>query len=201
MSIDVREAVALAEPGKPSGYGRDRIADSADIWDIARSVLMAGFTEDQGVRYLSNEKNNYDQLQETVLFSIDSDEQIHKEGTSWRRDREYIMGAEQAKSSPVREDCKAFIMKTLHDAGGSMPTADLDKLITTAGYSFSSLKRAKADLKKESKVKYFHTGSNDSRIWHIQALAEPDNDGFEELPDDTETPFDNAPPSDLSNVV
>lgn len=48
--------------------GRDRIADSADLWDIARSVFMVGFTEDQGVRYLSNEKNNYAELQETVLF-------------------------------------------------------------------------------------------------------------------------------------
>lgn len=91
-------------------YGRDRVADSADIWDVSRSVMMAGFTEDQGIRYLSNEKNNYAPLQETVLFSIDSDEQIHQEGISWRRDREYIMGAEQAKSSPVREDCKAFLM-------------------------------------------------------------------------------------------
>ena len=51
--------------------GRERIADSADLWDISRVVMMAGYTEDQGIRYLSNEKNNYAQLQETILFSID----------------------------------------------------------------------------------------------------------------------------------
>lgn len=151
-------ALIVCHTNKRKGAcGRDRIADSADIWDIARSVLMAGFTEEQGIRYLSNEKNNYAQLQETILFSIDSDEQIHREGTSWRRDREYVMGAEQARSSPAREDCKAFIMQTLHEAGGAMPTADLDKQITTAGYSFSALKRAKAELKKEGNVRYFHT--------------------------------------------
>lgn len=194
-------ALIVCHTNKRKGAcGRDRIADSADIWDIARSVLMAGFTEDQGVRYLSNEKNNYAQLQETVLFSIDSDEQIHKEGTSWRRDREYIMGAEQAKSSPMREDCKAFIMKTLHEAGGAMPTADLDELITAAGYSFSSLKRAKADLKREGNVRYFHTGSNDRRVWHIQALTDLTSN-FEELREDIPTPFDSAPPSDISKVV
>ena len=194
-------ALIVCHTNKRKGAcGRDRIADSADIWDIARSVLMAGFTEDQGVRYLSNEKNNYAQLQETVLFSIDSDEQIHKEGTSWRRDREYVMGAEQAKSSPMREDCKAFIMKTLHETGGAMPTADLDELITAAGYSFSSLKRAKADLKKEGNVRYFHTGSNDRRVWHIQALTDLTSN-FEELREDIPTPFDSAPPSDISKVV
>ena len=195
-------ALIVCHTNKRKGaYGRDRIADSADIWDIARSVLMAGFTEEQGIRYLSNEKNNYTQLQETILFSIDSDEQIHKEGTSWRRDREYVMGAEQAKSSPAREDCKAFIMKTLHEAGGSMPTADLDKLANAAGYSFTAVKRAKQDLKKDGDVKYFHTGGNSDRVWHIQALLEPCGVVFEELPEDTETPFDNILPSDLSKVV
>lgn len=195
-------ALIVCHTNKRKGAsGRDRIADSADIWDIARSVLMAGFTEEQGIRYLSNKKNNYAQLQETILFSIDSNEQIHKEGTSWRRDREYVMGAEQARSSPVREDCKAFIIKTLHEAGGAMSTADLDKLATAAGYSFTAVKRAKQDLKKGGSVKYFHTGGNAARVWHIQALVEPENGGFEELPDDTETPFDNALPSDLSKVV
>lgn len=109
--------------------------------------------------------------------------------------------AEQAKSSPMREDCKAFIMKTLHEAGGAMSTADLDKQITTAGYSFSALKRAKAELKKEGNVKYFHTGSIKERVWHIQALVEPENGGFEELSDDTKTPFESPIPSSISKVV
>ena len=52
-------ALIVCHTNKRKGaYGRDRIADSADLWDISRSVMMAGFTEDQGVRYLSNEKNN-----------------------------------------------------------------------------------------------------------------------------------------------
>lgn len=36
-------------------WGRKRIADSADIWDIARSVLIAGEAND-GLRYISQEK-------------------------------------------------------------------------------------------------------------------------------------------------
>ena len=182
---------------RKGAYGRDRIADSADIWDVSRSVMMAGYTEDQGIRYLSNEKNNYAPLQETILFTIDGSEQIHKEGTSWRRDREYIMGAEQARSSPMREDCKAFILKTLQEAGGAMPTADLDEKTNKAGYSFTALKKAKRDLKENGAVKYFQTGSPKNKVWNIQALVEPDEGDFEELPDDTETPFENTLPSDI----
>lgn len=174
---------------RPKASGRDRIADSADLWDIARSVLMAGFTEEQGVRYLSNEKNNYGPLQETVLFTIDADGQIHKVGTSWKRDREYIMGAEQARSAPVREDCMAFIVKTLNEAGGAMPTAELEKKAELAGYSFSAVKRAKSSLKAERRVQYFHIGGPKDRVWYMRLLPTPEDD-FEELPDGTPTPWD-----------
>lgn len=191
-------ALIVCHTNKRKGaYGRDRIADSADIWDIARSVMMAGFTEEQGVRYLSNEKNNYAPLQETILFTIDSNEQIHAVGTSWKRDREYILGSEQAKSAPMREDCKAFLMKTLNEAGGAMPTAELEAKAKLAGFSFAAVKRAKQELKAEKAVKYFHTGSPKDRVWHTQALVDPDEGDFEELPDDTETPFDNPSPSDI----
>lgn len=174
---------------RPKASGRDRIADSADLWDVSRSVLMAGFTEEQGVRYLSNEKSNYGPLQETVLFTIDADGQIHKAGTSWKRDREYIQGAEQAKSAPVREDCMAFLVKILNEAGGAMPTAELDKKAGLAGYSFSAIKRAKSSLKAEGKIRNFHTGSPKDRVWHMQLLTTPES-GSEELPNGTPTPWD-----------
>ena len=93
---------------------------------------MLGCTEEHGVRYLSNEKNNYASLQETILFEIDANEQIHKAGSSWKRDRDYILGAETARSTPMREDCKAFILQALSEAGGAMPTDDLDSKVKAA---------------------------------------------------------------------
>ena len=50
--------------------GRDRLADSADLWDSARSVIMAGYTGEDDIRYLSHEKTNYDKRAETVLFTV-----------------------------------------------------------------------------------------------------------------------------------
>jgi RecA-family ATPase len=173
--------------------GRDRIADSADLWDIARSVMMAGFTEEQGVRYLTNEKNNYAPLQETILFSIDDDGQIHKEGSTWKRDREFVQDTDSAKSATKREDCKAYIVQALNEAGGAMPTNDLDAKAKQAGYSFTSVKRAKQDLKKENSVRYFQTGTNKDRVWHIQLLnTAPISTGFVELPEDEPVPFEEA---------
>lgn len=50
-------------------YGRNRIADSADVWDIARSVLITGAAKDN-MRYLSHEKSNYGEPGRTVLYTI-----------------------------------------------------------------------------------------------------------------------------------
>lgn len=174
---------------RPKASGRDRIADSADLWDVSRSVLMAGYTEDQGVRYLSNEKNNYAQLQETVLFTIDQDGQAQVEGTSWKRDREYTQEAAVNTSAPKRDDCKEWILQELDEAGGAMPSKDLESKAKAAGYSFRTLRRAKDELKQAGTVKYFQTGGAKDKVWHIQKV------GFTELPDDTPTPWTNESPT------
>ncbi|MEE1046367.1 MAG: AAA family ATPase, partial [Clostridia bacterium] len=97
--------------------GRDRIADSADLWDISRSVLIAGYTPEQGVRYLSNEKNNYAPLSDTVLFAISKQGLIEHKGTTNKRDRDYVMDSvkckSEQKSAPQRDSCKEFILDTL----------------------------------------------------------------------------------------
>lgn len=170
---------------RKGAYGRDRVADSADLWDISRSVIMAGYTEDQGIRYLSNEKNNYEQLQETVLFSIDKNGQIRKEGTTWKRDREYMQESVANVSAPKRNDCKEWILNELERCNGAMPSKTLEDRAKSAGYSFRTLRRAKDELKEAGGVKYFQTGGNKNRVWHIQKA-----DDFIELPGDTPTPFD-----------
>ena len=174
---------------RKGAYGRDRIADSADLWDISRSVLMAGYTEDQGVRFLSNEKNNYSQLQESLLFSINDDGQVQHEGTTWKRDREYAQDAIVAKSAPRRNDCKEFVLNTLAEAGDALPTKELEDRVKELGYSFSTVKRAKDELKRSGDIEYFHTGSNSERIWHTRRVY---RSGFEEISDDEPTPWDNV---------
>ena len=173
---------------RKGAWGRDRIADSADLWDVSRSVLMAGYTEEQDVRYLSNEKNNYAELHETLLFSIDGDGQVHKEGTSWKRDREFMQEAAENISAPKREACKAWIINELRAEGGALPTKELETRAKQAGYSLSTVKRAKDELKADKQVKYFTTGSakGGDRVWHTQ-LANI----FVELPENEPIPWTN----------
>lgn len=176
---------------RKGAYGRDRIADSADLWDIARSVIMAGFTEDQGIRYLSNEKNNYAQLQETILFSINSAGQIVREGTSWKRDKEYMLDAATAKAAPKRDDCKEFILETLRKAQNQCMNSDeLTKKAQEHGHSFRTVKRAREELIKENVTEnhYVGTGKRGGRICFVR-IKQAESQTFGELPSDTPVPF------------
>ncbi len=85
--------------------GRERISDSSDLWDIARSVIMAGFTGDENdTRYLSNEKNNYAKQQETVLFRMNVRGLPELVGVSHKRDRDYVQESYTVvKDQPLNE--------------------------------------------------------------------------------------------------
>lgn len=177
---------------RPKAYGRDRIADSADLWDIARSVIMGGYTENQGIRYLSNEKNNYAELQETVLFSINKAGQIVREGTSWKRDKEYVLDSSVAKSAPKREDCKDFILSMLQDSPSRcIKSDDLVRKAQEYGYAFDTIKRARKELNNEGVTEnnYLGTGKRGGRLCFIQ-LKTGAVEEFEQLPMEVSTPFD-----------
>ena len=186
-------SLIIAHTNKRKGaFGRDRIADSADLWDISRSVIMMGYTGEQGVRYLSNEKNNYAPLQETILFSINGQGLPRREGTSGKRDREYQLVASAAVAKPKREDCKGALLAALEAAGGSMPSKELEERMSAVGYSVRTVRRAKDDLKAEGRLQYHQTGTKKEKVWHVQLLGtEPPQ--LEELPADTQPPFDGPP--------
>lgn len=173
--------------------GRDRIADSADLWDIARSVMMVGFTGEDETRYLSQEKSNYAPLQETVLFNID-DGKLQALGTSWKKDEQYTEKSSYTGPAPKREDAKAFILKILNDnkENGPIPVQSLDKQAANAGFSVTSMRRAKSELKVEGKTHLTHIGDakSGSGTWLISSTTFGNPQELAVLPDDTDTPFD-----------
>lgn len=174
---------------RKGAYGRDRIADSADLWDIARSVIMAGYTETQGIRYLSNEKNNYTQLQETILFSISSAGQIVREGTSWKRDKEYMLESVMAKSAPKRDDCKDFILSTLRASPNQcIRIKDLEEKAQEQGYASITFRRSRDDLNKEGATENYYLGvkGKKGRTCFLRIKQAED---FEMLPYEEPVPF------------
>ena len=149
--------------------GRERISDSSDLWDIARSVIMAGFTKEDGVRYLSNEKNNYAMLQKTVLYRMDNNGLPEFVDFSDKRDRDFVAEAffsKKREEEPVNEALMAALKEEAnpfepvkfsyatweekHGAtlwGGKQPKRALDEvkpLLEADGYSLIT-KKVKID--------------------------------------------------------
>lgn len=142
-------------------YGRKRIADSSDIWDIARSVLMVGETQDKGVRYISHEKSNYGPTGQTVLFSIKDGEVIFR-GYTEKKDRDFVNENDfNNRLKPQREDAREFILDFLKD--GEKLVNDLDAMAKAQSISTSTLQRAKTELKKEGILGYYSKGFGEDK--------------------------------------
>lgn len=62
----------IAHANKAAGvWGRRRLADSSDLWDISRAVYLMD-RADKDLFYISQEKNNYGAIEKTMLFSIEN---------------------------------------------------------------------------------------------------------------------------------
>ena len=133
--------------------GRTRIADSADIWDIARSVLMVGEADGDGLRYLSNEKNSYAPLHDTVLFRI-GNATIQRCGTSELRDREYrAQSVMENNGGSKRENAKDAILTLLMGAeNGELETGELEAKLKQMGCAAATIRRAREALAKDGKI-------------------------------------------------
>lgn len=162
--------IIICHTNKRDGaYGRNRLADSGDIYDIARSVLIVGEASD-GTRYIAHDKSNYDELQKTKLFSIHDPGIISIVGESYKRDRDFVQEKYHWKKiATTKQDCKEWIrqeLKTQRDF--TMLSEDLKNKAVEAGYSKATFERAKKELGKKGtdEIRYFTPGGGNS--WYTQ---------------------------------
>jgi len=164
--------IVLHTNKRAGAYGRNRMADSSDLWDRARSVLIAGRTGTKGVFYLSHEKCNYGPEQPTILYRIENGA-VQFFGTSNKKDFDFVNEhSRKAKEAPAREDAKEAIMEVLQN--GKMTVADLDAAVVDGyGVSKKTLRRAKQDLKAEGKIAITKTGNQkgEGQAWHAELLS------------------------------
>lgn len=152
---------------KSAMSGRQRMADSSDIWDLGRSALMAGRTKEEGIMYLSHEKSNYDRLQKTILFSV-TDDGIEFKGTSKKKDRDYVSeGTVISVPSPKMDEAKDFILENLEDG---MEVQKLEKMASAAGITQHTLRDAKAELRKERRITMTSIGFGEGKKWILKKL-------------------------------
>lgn len=145
--------IIIVHSNKRTGAsGRNRIADSADIWDISRSVLMVGDTGQDNIKYFSHEKTNYGELSDTILFTI-CDGLIKGCGTTKKRDKDFMAyGSNNERPTPARDEAREFILDSLEN--GEMLVSDLEESAKAVGISKNAMRNAKDDLKKENLIKY-----------------------------------------------
>lgn len=151
--------------------GRTRVADSADIWDISRSVMIAGQTGEDGLHYLSHEKSNYGALSETVLYTIEEGA-VEYQGTTGKKDRDFVSeNLQSVKAAPARGEAKELIMDILSD-GEEHKVSDVDAIVKSSGVTFITLKRSKSELKTEGKIRYRTEGFGEKKAFFMSAVRE-----------------------------
>ena len=140
--------------------GRARLADSSDIWDMARSVLMMGRAKNDGKIYLSHEKNSYARPQQTVLLHI-ADVEVEGvktaravfDGYTDKKDADFIE-ERRVRTAETRQDTRSAILNVLSESRlGSMPSNELRAaVLREVGCSDSTYNRVYSDLTKSSQI-------------------------------------------------
>ena len=171
-------ALIIMHTNKQSGiWGRKRLADSSDIWDIARSVLMLGETSEKGIRYISQEKSNYGQTSKTVLFTTPNGvATFHSFST--KKDKDFVTERNfTQKEAPKLETAIEMILDVLQD--GRITEKELRKTLTENGVSNTTYTRAKKKLSSEKKINSFHQGFGSDIVWYVELSADPDENPFQ----------------------
>ena len=139
---------------------RKRLADSSDIWDMARSVLMMGRSNSDGKIYLSHEKSSYSRPQQTVLLHIEDVEldgvrtaQAVFDGYTDKKDADFIE-ERRVRTAETRQDTRSAILNVLSESRlGSMPSNELRAaVLREVGCSDSTYNRVYSDLTKSSQI-------------------------------------------------
>ncbi len=163
--------VIVMHTNKMAGvYGRKRLADSSDMWDISRSVLMVGRASD-GTRYISQEKNNFGQQAKTILFDIEEDGRLKMTGTTDKRDCDFVTEAyKEMRDAPAREGAEEMILSYLTEhKDEDVEIGVFDQAMMDAGVAKSTLRRAKESLKERGKIRLTPTGGGTARKWFISS--------------------------------
>ena len=139
---------------------RKRLADSSDIWDMARSVLMMGRSNSDGKIYLSHEKSSYSRPQQTVLLHIEDVEldgvrtaQAVFDGYTDKKDADFIKEP-RMRQAQTKEDTRDAILNVLAESRlGSMASSELRAAVMQEiGCSDRTYNRAYSELVRSGEV-------------------------------------------------
>lgn len=156
------------DPGKVL---KARLADSSDIWDIARSVLMMGRDKNSEKLYLSHEKSSYSAPARTALLHI---EQAKVEGVTTavavfdsrtdKKDADFVE-ERRVRTAQTKEDTAQTILDILSESKtASMGSEELcAEVLKQMNCSKRTFDNARAELKQAGKIKTVKLRERDGR--------------------------------------
>lgn len=141
--------------------GRDRLADSADMWDIARSVFVMGNTHDEDrTRYISHEKSSYCQPIHTTLCRIDS-HGLYRIGETDKTDYDYVRERDKHRGGrppAQRDEAKEIIRIALMQNGGRMDCKTLDSVRKQNGIAKNTFETARKEMLTQGEIRRASSG-------------------------------------------
>lgn len=173
QKYDVTSLIICHTNKRVETNARGKISDSADVWDIARSVLMVGRTNEKNVSYISQEKSNYGCLEDSVLFSIDKNGVVSFQGTSTNRFADFQREANKEASQRIgsgQQIARNLIIEHLKQNGGTYPDKDMKAMLIGFGVSESAYRKAKSYLKEQKQIKIYALGFGEKKVFHLKLV-------------------------------
>lgn len=148
------------------GSFRDKLSDSADIWDIARSVLAVGRNPD-GECFITHEKSNFGVRQSAVLYHIDGGK-IYRDGFDSERQTyvDFMGGKAKANKSDIKKQLKEVYLE-LVESGGKVIKKELEDRLLKMGYTNNMIRNVYKELLQEEKITKEKTSNGNGNITYL----------------------------------
>lgn len=156
------------------GSFRDKLSDSADLWDIARSVLALGRNQNNE-NFITHEKSSYSIRQNAIFYHIENGRIIRDSIETERMTYVELMGGKsKADKTDTRLQCKNVYLDLLSSEKQSVKK-DLEDRLHSMGYSKNMIRQVYNDLIHEERIEATKTsGGKGQGIRTILTLKQPE---------------------------
>lgn len=156
------------------GSFRDKLSDSADLWDIARSVLALGRNQNNE-NFITHEKSSYSIRQNAILYHIENGKIIRDSVETERKTYVELMGGKsKTDKKDMRLQCKNVYLDLLSSEKQSVKK-DLEDKLSAMGYSRNMIRQVYNDLIQEQRIEATKTSDGKGQgIRTILTLKQPE---------------------------
>lgn len=148
------------------GSFRDKLSDSADIWDISRSVLAVGRNSD-GECFITHEKSSYCARQSAILYHIESGK-IYRDSFDNERQTyvDFMGGKAKTNKADIKKQLKEVYLE-LVESSGKVIKKDLESKLLKMGYTNNMIRNVYKELQIEGKITKEKTSNGNGNTTYL----------------------------------